>query len=50
MVHRLVLGVMLLIAGFVFGWQMRAEIAVGDCARAGGAWVEPGVCAGVQLR
>ena len=48
MFQRLLLGLMLLAAGFVFGWQMRAEMAIGDCVRAGGAWVEPGVCAGVR--
>ena len=48
MFQRLLLGLMLLAAGFVFGWQMRAEMAIGDCVRAGGAWAEPGVCAGVR--
>ena len=48
MFQRLLLGVMLLAAGFVFGWQMRAEMAIRDCTRAGGGWVEPGVCSGVR--
>ena len=47
MAERLLLGLMLLGAGFVFGWQIRADLAAKECAAAGGVWVEPGVCSGV---
>lgn len=48
MFQRLLLGIMLLVAGFVFGWQIRANLAIKDCEQAGGTWNPPGICAGAR--
>ena len=48
MFQRLVLGLMLLVSGFVAGWLVREHLANQDCVAAGGQWVPPGICTGAR--
>ena len=48
MFQRLLLGLMLIAAGLVAGWQLRANLAIKECEAAGGNWSPPGICTGAR--